>query len=239
MKKGILIGVFATGLMVSTATAKDIRSIKSVETVSVEVPVGNAPRLPYRLWVKYSDGKGEYRQVKWLNSSEATEKAEANPEINPIGTIYKVRGMILGDNSTPNGYPVSAEVKVVDGTYAVPSNIPVAETLPLDQVSIDGDNRLTWNRNLDIDQLLSLPVKQQLYNYRDTYGLPTEGYPESDGWDSPTTKLKGHGSGHYMSAMAFAYASCQDPAKKAILKRNITEMVNGLRECQERTFVWN
>ena len=239
MKKGILIGVFATGLMVSTASAKDIRSIKSVETVSVEVPVGNAPRLPYRLWVKYSDGKGEYRQVKWLNSSEATEKAEANPEINPIGTIYKVRGMILGDNSTPNGYPVSAEVKVVDGTYAVPSNIPVAETLPLDQVSIDGDNRLTWNRNLDIDQLLSLPVKQQLYNYRDTYGLPTEGYPESDGWDSPTTKLKGHGSGHYMSAMAFAYASCQDPAKKAILKRNITEMVNGLRECQERTFVWN
>ena len=239
MKKGILIGVFAAGLMVSTATAKDIRSIKSVETVSVEVPVGNAPRLPYRLWVKYSDGKGEYRQVKWLNSSEATEKAEANPEINPIGTIYKVRGMILGDNSTPNGYPVSAEVKVVDGTYAVPSNIPVAETLPLDQVSIDGDNRLTWNRNLDIDQLLSLPVKQQLYNYRDTYGLPTEGYPESDGWDSPTTKLKGHGSGHYMSAMAFAYASCQDPAKKAILKRNITEMVNGLRECQERTFVWN
>ena len=239
MKKGILIGVFAAVLTVSTATAKDIRSIKSVETVSVEVPVGNAPRLPYRLWVKYSDGKGEYRQVKWLNASEATEKAEANPEINPIGTIYKVRGIILGDNSTSNGYPVSAEVKVVDGTYAVPSNIPVAETLPLDQVSIDGNNRLTWNRDLDIDQLISLPVKQQLYNYRDTYGLSTEGYPEADGWDSPTTKLKGHGSGHYMSAMAFAYASCQDPAKKAILKRNITEMVNGLRECQERTFVWN
>jgi hypothetical protein len=42
-----------------------------------------------------------------------------------------------------------------------------------------------------------------------------------------------------MSAMAFAFASCQDPAKKAILKRNIIEMVNGLRECQERTFVWN
>ena len=82
-------------------------------------------------------------------------------------------------------------------------------------------------------------MKQQLYNYRDTYGLSTEGYPEADGWDSPTTKLKGHGSGHYMSAMAFAFASCQDKAKKAILKRNITEMVNGLRECQERTFVWN
>ena len=117
--------------------------------------------------------------------------------------------------------------------------VPVAKPLPLDAVSIDGENRLTQNRDLDIDQLISLPVKQQLYNYRDTYGLSTEGYPESDGWDSPTTKLKGHGSGHYMSALAFAFASCQDKTKKDILRRNIIQMVDGLRECQERTFVWN
>lgn len=215
------------------------RSIVTVETVTVESPVGNAPRLPYQVWVKYADGKGEYRQVRWLNASNATEMAEANPAINPVGTEYKVRGFIIGDNTTSNGYPVTAQVKVVEGAYPVPSNTPVAETLPLDQVSIDGDNRLSWNRDLDIDQLISFPVRQQLYNYRDTYGLSTEGYPEADGWDSPTTKLKGHGSGHYMSAMAFAFASCQDPAKKAILRQNITTMVNELRQCQERTFVWN
>ena len=215
------------------------RSIVTVETVTVESPVGNAPRLPYQVWVKYADGKGEYRQVRWLNASNATEMAEANPAINPVGTEYKVRGFIIGDNTTTNGYPVTAQVKVVEGAYPVPSNTPVAETLPLDQVSIDGDNRLSWNRDLDIDQLISFPVRQQLYNYRDTYGLSTEGYPEADGWDSPTTKLKGHGSGHYMSAMAFAFASCQDPAKKAILRQNITTMVNELRQCQERTFIWN
>ena len=215
------------------------RSIVTVETVTVESPVGNAPRLPYQVWVKYADGKGEYRQVRWLNASNATEMAEANPAINPVGTEYKVRGFIIGDNTTTNGYPVTAQVKVVEGAYPVPSNTPVAETLPLDQVSIDGDNRLSWNRDLDIDQLISFPVRQQLYNYRDTYGLSTEGYPEADGWDSPTTKLKGHGSGHYMSAMAFAFASCQDSAKKAILRQNITTMVNELRQCQERTFVWN
>ena len=215
-------------------------TIVSVEDVRIETPVSHAPRLPYQLWVKYADGSGEYRQVKWQNAWEAVERAEANPDINPVGTVYRVRGFILGDNTTPNGYPVSAEVKVVEGEkLKVKSHIPVAETLPLDMVSIDGDNRLTWNRDLDIDQLISLPVKQQLYNYRDTYGLPTDGYPESDGWDSPTTKLKGHGSGHYMSAMAMAFASCQDADKKAILRRNIIEMVNGLRECQERTFVWN
>ena len=239
-KRQIVVTAIMSVLMLTNASAINYRSIVKVKELNLEAPVGNAPRLPYQLWVEYADGKGEYRQVKWLNSSEATEQAEANPAINPVGTRYKVRGFIIGDNTTPNGYPVWAEVKVVSSSkFQVPSHQPVAETLPLDAVSIDGDNRLSWNRNLDIDQLISLPVKQQLYNYRDTYGLSTEGYPEADGWDSPTTKLKGHGSGHYMSAMAMAFASCQDEAKKDILRRNITEMVNELRKYQEMTFVWN
>jgi DUF1680 family protein len=239
MMKKVLLSILLSATTFSGIMATDYRSVVSVENVSVESTVGHAPRLPYRLFVTYSDGRGEYRQVKWLNASEATEKAEANASMNPVGTEYRVRGFIIGDNTTPNGYPVSAQIKVVDHEQAVPSAMPVAETLPLDCVSIDGANRLTWNRDLDIDQLISLPVKQQLYNYRDTYGLPTDGYPEADGWDSPTTKLKGHGSGHYMSAMAMAFACCQDKTKKDILRRNITEMVNTLRECQERTFVWN
>ena len=239
-KRQIVVTAIMSVLMLTNASAINYRSIVKVKELNLEAPVGNAPRLPYQLWVEYADGKGEYRQVKWQNSSEATEQAEANPAINPVGTRYKVRGFIIGDNTTPNGYPVWAEVKVVSSSkFQVPSHQPVAETLPLDAVSIDGDNRLSWNRNLDIDQLISLPVKQQLYNYRDTYGLSTEGYPEADGWDSPTTKLKGHGSGHYMSAMAMAFASCQDEAKKDILRRNITEMVNELRKYQEMTFVWN
>ena len=232
-------------ILSSLCLSQTIAQIMSTEPVCVETPVGNAPRLPYQVWVKYADGKGEYRQVRWTNASEATEQAEANPAINPVGTIYKVRGFILGDNTTSNGYPITAEVRVVERKKVTVKSekyaaaIPKAEPLPLNMVSIDGENRLTHNRDLDIDQLISLPVKQQLYNYRDTYGLSIEGYPESDGWDSPTTKLKGHGSGHYMSALAFAFASCQDPDKKAILKQHIIEMVDGLRECQERTFVWN
>ena len=238
MKKILLLSVFSLTLLVASA-AISYRSIAKVERVSVETPVGCAPRLPYQVWVTYSDGKGEFRQVKWLNSSEATEKAESNPTINPVGTAYQVRGFIIGDNTTANGYHVTAEVQVVEGAWPVPNRIPVAEPLPLSQVSIDGNNRLTWNRDLDIDQLISLPVKQQLYNYRDTYGLSTEGYPESDGWDSPTTKLKGHGSGHYMSALALAFASCQDEGKKDILRKNIKMMVDELRQCQELTFVWD
>ena len=214
-------------------------TIATVQKVEVETPAGTAPRLPFQVWVTYTDGSSEWRQVRWTNSSLATEQQEANSVETPAGTEYQVIGYITGDNTTDKGYPVVAHVRVVSTAWAVPSQHPAAEPLPLDKVVLNGTNRLTHNRDLDIDQLLSLDVRQQLYNYRDTYGLSTEGYPEADGWDSPTTKLKGHGSGHYMSAMAFAFASCQDKAKKDELRRRIVLMVNELRACQERTFVWN
>ena len=238
MKKMLLTACLSIPFCIA-ALAADYRSIREVATISVDVPVGCAPRLPYQVWVTYSDGKSEWRQVKWQNSSLVREQAEANATMTPVGTEYKVQGFVTGDNTTTNGYPVMAQVRVVSEQWQVPSSKPVAETLPLDKVSLDGENRLTHNRDLDIDQLLSLDVRQQLYNYRDTYGLSTEGYPVADGWDSPTTKLKGHGSGHYMSAMAMAFASCQDSQKKERLRTNIKTMVDELRSCQERTFVWN
>ncbi len=246
MRQFFLSGILAAILLmlplsVANAAGEPSRKIVKVESVQVETPVGTAPRLPYRLWVNYSDGKGEFRQVKWMNSSSSVEKAESDPSQTPAGTHYEVKGYITGDNTTTAGYPVVAQVTVVvsSESWKVPAPKPKAHTLPLDKVSIDGDNRLTHNRDMDIDNLLSLDVKQQLYNYRDTYGLPTTGYPQADGWDSPTTKLKGHGSGHYMSAMAMAFAGCQDKVKKDKLRENIRQMVDQLRECQERTFVWD
>ena len=229
----LLTAAFAFG---SAEGNDEVRSITAVKRVSVDAPAGTVPRLPYRLWVTYSDGSKEYRQVRWQNAAPAVEQEQTGRQ---PGERYSVTGYILGDNTTTLGLPVEAHVNVVSGNYATPSNVPLAEPLPLDKVTIDGDNRLTHNRDLDIEQLLSLDVRQQLYNYRDTYGLPTEGYPEADGWDSPTTKLKGHGSGHYMSAMAMAYASCPDAAKRARLKENLRTMVDELRRCQERTFVFD
>ncbi|MCH5175230.1 MAG: glycoside hydrolase family 127 protein [Prevotellaceae bacterium] len=218
------------------------RTISKVEAVSVITPVGTAPRLPWQVWVTYSDGTHEWRQIKWTNSSLSTEQQEANPELYPVGKQYKVKGFILGENTTDNGYPVTADVTITDQDWNVPSNVPVAQPLPLSDVLIYGDNRLTNNRDLAIRTILSWDISQQLYNYRDTYGLSTEGYTKSDGWDSPTTKLKGHGTGHYMSALAFAFASCTESRKtkeKDELRERIRRMINELRECQERTFVWD
>ena len=223
----------------SQSAGLNIRNIASTDPVRVTVLAGYAPQLPYQLWVTYTDGSSELRQVRWMNALTDVETDEADATKHPAGTEYEVVGYVVGDGATASGYPVMARVSVVSGEPEVPAAKPVCEPLPLNRVVLNGENRLTHNRDLDIDNLLSLDVRQQLYNYHDTYGLPTDGYPEADGWDSPTTKLKGHGSGHYMSALALAYAGCQDKQKRAQLLDRIKTMVDELRACQERTFVWN
>ena len=232
----LLIGVACLPGMTTAATV--YRTISKVEAISVDCPVGTAPRLPNLVWVTYSDGYSEYRQVRWANAPLADEQAEADAQKHPAGSQYEIGGFVIGDETTDNGYPVKAQIKVVAEGYQTPEK-EVAHTFSLADVSIDGDNRLTHNRDEAIREICSWDVTQQLYNYRDTYGLSTEGYTKSDGWDSPDTKLKGHGSGHYMSAIAQAYAVATNPEQKAILRKNITRMVNELRECQEKTFVYN
>lgn len=232
----LLIGVACLPGMTTAATV--YRTISKVSAVSVDCPEGTTPRLPNLVWVTYSDGYSEYRQVRWANAPLADEQAEADAQKHPAGSQYEIGGFVIGDETTDNGYPVKAQIKVVAEGYQAPEK-EVAHTFSLADVSIDGDNRLTHNRDEAIREICSWDVTQQLYNYRDTYGLSTEGYTKSDGWDSPDTKLKGHGSGHYMSAIAQAYAVATNPEQKAILRKNITRMVNELRECQEKTFVYN
>lgn len=232
----LLIGVACLPGMTTAATV--YHTISKVEAISVDCPEGTAPRLPNLVWVTYSDGYSEYRQVRWANAPLADEQAEADAQKHPAESQYEIGGFVIGDETTDNGYPVKAQIKVVAEGYQAPEK-EVAHTFSLADMSIDGDNRLTHNRDEAIREICSWDVTQQLYNYRDTYGLSTEGYTKSDGWDSPDTKLKGHGSGHYMSAIAQAYAVATNPEQKAILRKNITRMVNELRECQEKTFVYN
>lgn len=45
--------------------------------------------------------------------------------------------------------------------------------------------------------------------------------------------LDGHVGGHYMSALAISYASCQNPTVKAQLKERLDKFVNRLKDCQD------
>lgn len=93
---------------------------------------------------------------------------------------------------------------------------------PLEQVILK-DGPFLHARNLNMQTLLSYDVDRLLYPYRKEAGLPIvkRGYKNWDGLD-------GHVGGHYLSALAFNYASTGNPE----CKMRIDHMVAVLKECQ-------
>lgn len=224
-------------IMATPCSAKNKdRAIKNVSPLNITTPVNTAPRLPWKVMVTYNDDTTEWRQVRWNGSNT---KHEAWMSSAPTGSEYTVKGWIIGDNTTAEGFPVTATINVTEIAWATPARKPQVTPLPLKDVRLTGSNRLTANRDRNIAHLLSLDVTKMLWNYRDTYGLPTDGYAKSEGWDAPEIKLKGHGTGHYLSGLALAYTATDNDGQRQQLHQRIERMVREMRECQERTFVWS
>ena len=85
------------------------------------------------------------------------------------------------------------------------------------------------NRERDIEYLKSINADQMLYNFRKAAGLDTKQAPAMTGWDSTDGNLRGHTTGHYLSAIALCYRETKD---EEVLKK-IESMIDGLAECQE------
>ena len=58
--------------------------------------------------------------------------------------------------------------------------------------------------------LLSMDDDSMLYHFRKASGLDTRGADSPDGWDADESKLKGHTTGHYLSALALCYRATGD-----------------------------
>ena len=67
-----------------------------------------------------------------------------------------------------------------------------------------------------------------LHTFRLTAGLPTSAQPIG-GWEAPNNELRGHFTGHYLSACALLSASQTDPDAKA----RGDQMVAALADCQK------
>ena len=76
--------------------------------------------------------------------------------------------------------------------------------------------------------LLSLSVDRLVHNFRVNAGLPSSAVPLG-GWETPNCELRGHFTGHYMSACALMYAATGDER----LKKKGTEVVDALAKCQQ------
>ncbi len=90
---------------------------------------------------------------------------------------------------------------------------------PMTQVRITGGiykEAEEWNRGY----MNRLPADRLLYNFRQNAGLDLKGAEPLGGWEAPAdgkrgTELRGHFTGHFLSASANLYASTGDKEAKA------------------------
>ncbi len=87
------------------------------------------------------------------------------------------------------------------------------------------DPFISHSFELETAYLLSLEVDRLLAGFRQTAGLPSPA-DRYGGWES--TEIQGHTLGHYLTAMAQAWAVSADSRIMA----KISETVDGLRSCQ-------
>jgi len=127
----------------------------------------------------------------------------------------------LVSDSAPRGLagppglgPVSlVPAKPLPGGYAPDGTAGRAAALPLPDVQLlDGPFRANQSRNTAY--LLFLDPERMLRPFRVNYGLPTSA-PPCGGWERPASEVRGHTTGHLMSALALTYANTGNEAARA------------------------
>lgn len=174
--------------------------LTGVEDAKVETVIGHLPRLPRTLPATYSNGiNGPEVRVIWPAPTDNSAVLKAGK--------YTVMGKISGSNITPK-----AVVTVKASTETITPNRAL-EPFNLEDVSLDIDiqghqSKFIENRDKFINTLAETNPDAFLYMFRNAFGQPQPDGAKALGvWDSQETKLRGHATGHYLTAIAQAYAS--------------------------------
>jgi DUF1680 family protein len=207
------------------------REIVTVRELALQTPFGHLPRLPQYVDVTYLDGQpGPQVRAIWPAPRD-------NAQVLKAGT-YVVTGIIPG-----TALKSRAVITVVPES-AAPLPTPERHLEPfalgavvLNQDSLGRDTPFMLNRDKFIDGLLASNPDDFLYMFRDAFGQtqPAEARP-LDGWDNQTTRLRGHTTGHYLSAIAQAYASAAyDVELQARFKTKMDYLIATLYDLSQKS----
>ncbi len=201
-------------------------NLLSVQNVEVETVVGNLPRLPSFVDGTYHNNyKGPKVRVLWPSATD-------NAAVLKPGN-YTITGRVAGTDFEPKAY---VTIKESDKTTPVSK----LEAFPLSNVSLQTDlhghnTKFIENRNKFIDTLAKTDPNSFLYMFRHAFGQKQPaGARPLEGWDTEDTKLRGHATGHYLTAIAQAYAGTgYNKALQANFSNKMNYMVNTLYELSQ------
>lgn len=110
------------------------------------------------------------------------------------------------------------------------ANGPFLQEVSLHDVYLDPDSMQGKAQQTNLEYLLMLDLDSLVWSFRNLSNLPAPGSPYG-GWESPTSELRGHFVGHYLSATAQMYASTHNDT----LYDKMTKVVDALSECQQES----
>jgi DUF1680 family protein len=129
-----------------------------------------------------------------------------------VGALAAEQALLGGDSAPKPGTgppslgPVSqANAKPLTSGYAPDGTAGRAAALPLQDVQLL-DSPFRANQDRNTTYLLFLDPERMLRPFRINYGLPTSALPNG-GWERPDSEIRGHTTGHLMSALALTYAN--------------------------------
>lgn len=201
--------------------------LERVPDIDVETEIGELPRLPSLVHGIYSDGlKGPKVRVLWPAPND-------NATVLSAGR-YTITGRVPGTDLQPKA------IVTIRGQRKSKTPRAKLQTFELSQVSLDVDARnentkFIENRNKFVHTLAETDPNSFLYMFRDAFGQPQPASAKPLGvWDSQDTKLRGHATGHYLTAIAQAYASTgYDKDLQANFSQKMDYMVNTLYELSQ------
>ncbi len=193
-----------------------------VADITVQTEAGSLPRLPEYVQGTYQNSlNGPKVRVIWPNPT-------SNSAVIQPGR-YTVTGRVPGTSLQP----IATVIVTEGGKATVPS--AKLETFRLDQVSLHTDvaghnTKFTENRDKFVKTLAETDPNSFLYMFREAFGQKQPAGAKPLGvWDSQDTKLRGHATGHYLTAIAQAYAGTgYNKALRAKFAQKMDYMVNTL-----------
>ena len=109
-----------------------------------------------------------------------------------------------------------------DGIKAVKEE---AAFFPVNRVKLrEGTPFARFQKDMN-EYLLSLDADSLLYNFREAAGLSVKDAAPMTGWDAPECKLKGHTTGHVLSALGLSYAATGDGRYKKKADYMVAELM--------------
>ncbi|MBK9138091.1 MAG: glycoside hydrolase family 127 protein [Verrucomicrobia bacterium] len=199
-----------------------------VADIEVETVVGTLPRLPRFL-------PGEYRGIASGPEVRVIWPAPTNNEAVLRPGTYTVTGRVAGTAVQPRA---KVTVKAASTPPAGPER--AIEPFALERVTLDPDEagRATpflRHRDKFVRGLRETDPDRFLYVFRDAFGQPQPPHARPlGGWDSPTTRLRGHATGHYLTAIAQAFASAaHEPELRAHFRDKMNYLIHTLHDLAE------